>query len=106
MAREWQVGDVIGDRYQVRDVKAGGMGIVFLCFDREARDAIALKTLLPRYLADAGAHDRFLREARVWVDLGRHPNIVFAEFVQTIEERPVILMECITGPPGYGAARV
>lgn len=31
----WNVGDKIGGRYEVRDIKVGGMGIVYLCYHHE-----------------------------------------------------------------------
>ena len=54
----------------------GGMGIVYLCLDREEDRPVALKTFKPECLPDRAARDRFLREGTHWVDLGRHPHVV------------------------------
>lgn len=54
----------------------GGMGIVYLCLDRQKQRPVALKTFKPEYLPDRAARDRFLREGTVWVGLGAHPHIV------------------------------
>lgn len=32
---KWKKGDEITRRYEVTDIKAGGMGIVYLCYDHK-----------------------------------------------------------------------
>ena len=70
-------GTRIAERYEVASRPLmGGMGIVYLCFDRHEGRPVALKTFKPEYLPDRVARDRFLREGTTWVNLGNHPHIV------------------------------
>ena len=55
----------------------------------------ALKTLRDEYLKDSETRELFRREARVWVGLDRHPNIVRAEFITELSGRLYIGMEYV-----------
>src|ERR1700752_3167308 len=84
-------GAVIAHRYLVAQGPIenrrlqGGMGVVYLCVDRGSDDRpVALKTFHQRFLAARGTRDRFLREADVWVRLGRHSHIVRAHRVEHV----------------------
>src|ERR1051325_10841696 len=58
-----------------RELGRGGMGIVYLARDVQLDRDVAIK-VLPAHLAhDAGARDRFIREARTAAGLS-HPHIV------------------------------
>jgi len=103
----YQPGDKIEGRYHIFDCKQGGMGQVFLCEDREwIKDGqplkVAVKTLLPELQRRKGAADRFYNEARLWVELGKHPNILQALYVKRIKGLPFIFMEYITPYAGLG----
>ena len=53
----------IAGRYEVASRPLlGGMGIVYLCMDREEDRPVALKTFKSEYLPNREARDRFLRE--------------------------------------------
>jgi tetratricopeptide (TPR) repeat protein/TolB-like protein len=68
-------GDRLAGRYQVvRFIARGGMGEVYECSDLELGQAVALKTLLPRYAADPTALARFKREIRLARQI-THPNV-------------------------------
>jgi serine/threonine protein kinase len=45
---QWQVGDMLKNRYQVYSILGGpgrsGMGIVYICYDHQMREAVAVKT--------------------------------------------------------------
>jgi WD40 repeat protein len=65
-----------GPRFEVLAPHArGGLGEVFLAFDRELRRRVALKELQSRLAHDPDAQARFLREAEVTGRL-EHPGIV------------------------------
>ena len=49
----YQPGDRIGGRYQVHQVKMGGMGEVYLCLDLQENYPYALKTFQQRYQSTA-----------------------------------------------------
>ena len=76
MKTNFDAGDVIAERYEVlRILGRGGMGVVYLVLDKETEQRLALKTLLPQYVANSNAIRRFARE----VDAVRrleHPCIV------------------------------
>lgn len=94
---KWKVGDLIRDRFEVYDIKGGGIGIVYIVYDHDDGMPYATKTLQDRHLADPVAVERFIREAEVWVRLGGHQNIVRAFFVDRIDSQPYIFLECVVG---------
>jgi tetratricopeptide (TPR) repeat protein len=96
-------GDVIANRYEAVKVLTGGMGIVYLCLDRQEDRPVALKTFKPEYLPNRAARDRFLREGTVWVDLGRHPHIVRAYRVERVGDgrETYLVLEWVTKEQGY-----
>jgi eukaryotic-like serine/threonine-protein kinase len=64
----------------------------------------ALKTLRDEYLQDSETRELFRREARVWVGLDRHPNIVRAEFITELSGRLYIGMEYVEpGDQGHNS---
>lgn len=91
---------LIAKRYEVVNKLMGGMGIVYLCRDQINEQLVALKTFKPEFLSHLAARDLFLREGTMWVDLGRHPNIVQAYRVERIGDgREVYLvLEWIVQP--------
>ncbi len=100
---EFNIGDRIDDRYEVADVRRGGMGVVYLCYDHEQRAPLALKTFQARFLENDRAVMRFQQEAFTWIRLEKHRHIVHAQLVQHILGRPYIMLEHISGPEGLEA---
>ena len=95
--RSWEVGDRILDRYEILDIRPGGMGVVYVVGDYEWNKLFAIKTFQDRFLWNKDVIDRFTKEAETWVNLERHTNIVFASFVREIEGKPYIFLEYING---------
>ena len=101
----FRVGELIENRYRVFSRMQGGMGFVLLCEDLEwikngKPIKIAIKTPFPSSLGrKRSAVDRFLNEALLWVELGKHPNIVQALYVKKIKGMPYIFMEYVQAPP-------
>jgi serine/threonine protein kinase len=91
----WKVGDLIDNRYEINEIKRGGMGIVYLCYDNKAGEDIAIKTYIEREEDYRETIERFRSEALTWIKLGKHRNIVQAKYVLNIKERPYIFMEYI-----------
>jgi tetratricopeptide (TPR) repeat protein len=100
---EFNIGDRIDDRYEVADVRRGGMGVVYLCYDHDQREPIALKSFQARFLENERAVMRFQQEAFTWIRLEKHRHIVHAKLVQNIFGRPYIMLEHISGPEGLDA---
>jgi tetratricopeptide (TPR) repeat protein len=94
----WTVGDVIGGRWEIREVHRGGMAIVYIVVDRDSGVAYAAKTFQDKVLCkNPTIADRFEHEALAWINLGSHPNIVTAHFVDRIEGRPLLFLEYVAG---------
>ncbi|WP_231845089.1 tetratricopeptide repeat protein [Methanocella paludicola] len=93
------VGSVIGDQYVVYKVLGGegksGMGVVYVCYDRRARQMYALKTFQDKYLYSDRIKNNFQHEALAWVLLDAHPNIVQAVSVEALDNRLFIVLEYI-----------
>jgi tRNA A-37 threonylcarbamoyl transferase component Bud32 len=90
---EWQVGDVIENLYEVRDIKYGGMGAVYLIRHRRWDIMMAVKSLLHRLRDVEEDRALFLKEAETWIDIGFHPNIAACYYVRNIQDSPRIFIE-------------
>jgi tetratricopeptide (TPR) repeat protein/tRNA A-37 threonylcarbamoyl transferase component Bud32 len=101
-AHEFRIGDRIEGRYEVADLRRGGMGIVYLCYDHETRTPVAIKSFQGRFLENDRAVARFVQEAVTWIHLDKHRHIVQARLVQNVAGRPHIMLEHISGPEGLG----
>lgn len=71
----YDAGDLIAGKYLVKKVLGGGMGRVFVVEFED--DTLVLKTILP----ERGDRQSFAEEARTWVRMGTHENIVTARWV-------------------------
>lgn len=91
------VGDRLG-RYRIlKKLGQGGMGSVFLAHDEELDRQVALKVPhLP--LGDAGALERFLREARAAATLS-HPNLCPVYDFGRESATPFLAMAYVEGEP-------
>ena len=58
----FKIGDRIGGRYEVHRILGGGMGVVYVVYDHEARNVLALKTFQNR-TAQNSAEQRALERA-------------------------------------------
>lgn len=75
---KYAAGDLIAGKYLVRNVLGGGMGRVYVVeFDD---DTLVLKTILQ----ERGDLEIFAEEARTWVRMGIHENIVTARWVDWV----------------------
>ena len=84
-------------RYEVRThIGAGGMGEVYLAWDRELERQVALKVLPPDIVGDTTRLERFIREAKAASALN-HPNIVTVYDVGQSEAARFIVTEYVDG---------
>lgn len=92
-----QIGDRLLERWEVRKVLRGGQGEVYILYDHQERISIAAKTPRDDAVRKEVAFKRFLQEARTWILLDDHPNIVRAFFVETVGGRPFLFLEYVGG---------
>jgi hypothetical protein len=77
----------------VRLLGRGGMGAVFLAWDRLLSRHVAIKILAPEFAGDPVARERFAREAALAGRLGGHPHIVTAHDAGEWEQRPYVTFD-------------
>ncbi len=108
--KEYKIGDRIGGRYEIHRILGGeeghggvksGMGIVYVCYDHEAKSVLALKTFQDQFLSNKKTRDSFKKEALAWTNLERHPYIVRALLVDKLDYRLFVACEFIA-PDGQG----
>jgi eukaryotic-like serine/threonine-protein kinase len=99
LGREFNVGDIVEQRYEVEKVRRGFMGIVYVAYDRHRRQYVVLKTFQNKFLWDEEAIERFNTEAELWMRLGNHPNIVRAYDLRTFLGKPHVVAEYVHGGP-------
>jgi eukaryotic-like serine/threonine-protein kinase len=97
--REYAIGDRIEQRFEVESVRRGFMGVVYIAYDRQRRQRVALKTFQNKYLWDQEAITRFNAEVELWMRLGNHPNIVRALDLRILMGKPHVVAEYVHGGP-------
>ncbi len=85
-------------RYEIDDVCEGGMAYVLLCHDRDSAAPLAVKIAKQT----ATSTTELLAEAKTWISLGFHPNIVEAFYVGLDNKRLFIVLERVPKDP-HGA---
>jgi tetratricopeptide (TPR) repeat protein len=92
----YRKGDVIGGKYEVRDILGkGGFGVVFLVHDRNTSELCALKTFRDELIAIPASRRAFEKEVLLWVNLENHPFILSAQWVTEVSGRLFVQMEYI-----------
>jgi tetratricopeptide (TPR) repeat protein len=95
MKRLWKPGDFIAGRWRVLKsaAKTGTTSRVYIVHDPQWNQPLALKVLDPEVPArDPAAADRFISEARIWIGIDPHPNVVQALMVRYVEGLPGIFL--------------
>lgn len=112
MVAIWKPGDVIDGRWEVFGAAAGAMGLVYFVHDRHWQLDLAVKSLyLPPGISEEcrkQAGEQFRREARRWLDLSGHNNIVSGYFHRFLAGADRFFLEYVgpgadAGQPGGGA---
>ena len=91
--------NALSAHYQIlRQIGAGGMGVVYLAKDRSLERLLAIKVILRGMSASKVAVKRFYREMEISARL-QHPNIVKVYQVGMAESMPYLVMEYVEGLP-------
>lgn len=100
----YKIGEKIGERYVVHDVKMGGMGVVYLCYDQKDLMPIALKTLQFKSEIGKSIPKLLERELLIWIRLENHPNIVHCYNLENDGINQYIALEWIMGGENQGTS--
>jgi serine/threonine protein kinase/tetratricopeptide (TPR) repeat protein len=90
------IGQTLGHYRILRQVGAGGMGIVFCAYDQRLERDVALKMLPSSDLLDATRRKRFRQEALTLSRLN-HPNIAHVYDFDTQDGMDFLVMEYVEG---------
>lgn len=89
-------GTVVNDRYEIRQsLGKGGMGEVFLAYDRTTQQAVALKIV--REESRMPGDDEALRQELLLARSVSHPNVCRVHDLAPSPYGPILVMEYITG---------
>jgi serine/threonine protein kinase len=98
MNTDFQIGEKIGNRWEVEKILHGGMGFVYVVMDRQTGERLAAKTYRGNgFVETTELAPRFKKEALAWIRLGAHPNVVQAKFVETFRHKPFLFLEYVPG---------
>ncbi len=81
----------------IRELGRGGFGVVYLVRRRSDGTEFAVKTLPDASVSDIQNMRNFFRELAIWMNLPPHPNLLACRFFRTIDQKPAIFCEFISG---------
>lgn len=92
-----KIGDSFLGRYEIADIKHGGISVVYLTYDSREKRPLIIKTIHPRYLKHREAIEKFKSTAKIWLSIPEHKNIVKARSLEEIEGHPYLFLEYVEG---------
>jgi serine/threonine protein kinase len=93
----WEIGETVDNRYDILNIKSGGMGELYIAYDKSLKRKIAIKTPKYKYINEIKLIKQFLNEANIMLSIKGSDHIVTAYFVKIIDKRPCLLMEYVEG---------
>src|SRR5262245_13462355 len=91
------IGETVGGYTIVRQIGAGGMGMVYLAEHKRIHRKVAVKVLLPEFSTNQDVLARFFAEAQA-ASIIKHPGIVeILDCDQHASGRAYIVMEFLEG---------
>ena len=94
----WNVGDVILDLYEVKNIhEGGGMGLVYRVHHRGWNMDLAVKSPRSEFFQTDRQKETFVRECETWINLGLHPHVASCYYVRTLGNIPRIFAEYVEG---------
>ncbi|MBM3500282.1 MAG: hypothetical protein FJX74_16620 [Armatimonadetes bacterium] len=94
---EFNLRDKIDDQFKVVEKHRGGMGLLYVVLDDFSQKRFAVKTLKEEGLEDRQMINRFAAEARTWMNVATHPNVVQAIICRQIDGQPFLFLEYVEG---------
>jgi len=94
---EFSLRDKIDDQFKVVEKHRGGMGLLYVVLDDFSQKRFAVKTLKEEGLEDRQMINRFAAEARTWMNVANHPNVVQAILCRQIDGQPFLFLEYVEG---------
>jgi len=94
-ARPWSTGYLVKNRYEILEIRKSDRYVVYIARDQEAKKTVSITTIQDNLLTDKDAVENFQEGAQAWINLGHHTNIVFADFVEIIEGKPLLFSEYV-----------
>jgi len=95
---EWNVGDVILDLYEVKQVHTGGgMGLVYRVHHRGWNLDLAVKSPRADFFQTDAQKQNFIRECLTWIGLGLYPHIACCYYVRLLGAIPRVFAEYVEG---------
>lgn len=91
-------GTLIENRYEVRSVTEGATGVLYMCHDRDADHACALRTLQERFFRLPLLRESFVDDVARWLTLGWHPNTMVVQSIEIITRQPYVVSDYVKGP--------
>ena len=73
----------------------GGFGSVLLVQEMSTGQLLAMKRIRPQLISDDSVRESFIRETRLWIQLGTHPFLVSAKWLDYYQQDLVLLVEPI-----------
>lgn len=93
----YAAGDVLAERYEVRELLHGAAGDVYHCFDKKNKTDVALKTIIGTGKTDRLSMFSFYREIERRLRLPTHPNVLTLKRIVNIDGYYFIISEWVAG---------